>query len=135
MKALKAGLAYFLLVFAAGFALGTIRVLFLVPAVGETLAVLIETPVILTVSWYACAFVVAKLRVPPVTGDRIAMGMIAFALLMIAEAGVAWLLGGRSVSTYLAHYASPAGALGLAGQIVFGAFPVLQLGFSRKPRR
>lgn len=127
MNGIKAGLAYFAIVFAAGFALGTIRVLLIVPAVGETVAVLIETPVILTISWLACAFVVRRLSVPARLEDRVVMGVVAFALLMIAEVGVAWLLGRRSFAAYLAHYATLPGALGLAGQLVFAAFPWLQM--------
>jgi hypothetical protein len=135
MRALKAGLVYFALVFAAGFALGTIRVLLLVPAVGETVAVLTELPVMLTISWIGCGFVVARFRVPAVLSDRIVMGVFAFALLMIAEIGVAWLLGRRSVSAYLAHYATFSGAVGLAGQLAFAAFPLLQLRFPGGRRR
>lgn len=51
VRSALAGLAYFTLVFAAGFALGTARVLVLLPGVGETTAVLLELPLILTVSW------------------------------------------------------------------------------------
>lgn len=132
MTAVKAGLVYFVLVFAAGFALGTIRVLFLVPAVGETAAVLVETPIMLSISWIACRYIIRRFGVPPVPGDRLIMGAFAFALLMIAEIGVAWLLGRRSVSAYLAHYLTLAGALGLAGQLAFAAFPLLQQKLSRR---
>jgi len=132
MPALKAGTVYFMLVFAAGFVLGTIRVLAVVPAVGETIAVLIETPVMLTISWIACRFIIRRFGVPAVLADRVTMGGFAFALLMAAEIGVAWLLGRRSVSAYLAHYVTVAGALGLAGQIAFAAFPALQLRFPEK---
>jgi len=135
MRALKAGLVYFTLVFAAGFALGTVRVLFLVPAVGETVAVLTELPVMLTISWIACRFSVRRFAVGPAAGERLAMGGLAFALLMIAEIGVAWLLGRRSVSAYLAHYATFSGAVGLAGQLAFAAFPLLQLRFPGGRRR
>lgn len=129
---LTAGTLYFALAFAAGFVLGTIRVLAVVPAVGETLAVLIELPIMLTISWIACSFVIRRLNVPATVNDRIAMGVAAFVLLMIAEVGVAWLLGRRSVSDYLAHYTELAGALGLAGQIVFATFPLLRLKLADK---
>ena len=41
-RALTAGLAYFVLVFALAFAMGVLRVLVLVPRLGEVAAVLIE---------------------------------------------------------------------------------------------
>ena len=127
MHAFIAGLAYFAVVFTAGFALGTVRVLFLVPVVGETVAVLIETPVMLTISWVACGWIVRRFSVPSVLRDRVWMGAFAFILLMIAEIGVARLLGRTSLTAYLSHYVTLAGALGLAGQLAFASFPVLQL--------
>jgi hypothetical protein len=132
MPALKAGTVYFMLVFAVGFVLGTIRVLAVVPAVGETIAVLIETPVMATISWIACRFIIRRFDVPAVLADRVTMGASAFALLMVAEIGVAWLLGQRSLSGYFVHYATVAGVIGLAGQIAFAVFPALQLRFPEK---
>ena len=52
-SALKAGIFYFATVFAVGFALGTIRVLTIVPRVGEMVAIVIEVPFILAISWLA----------------------------------------------------------------------------------
>jgi hypothetical protein len=132
MPALNAGTVYFMLVFAAGFVLGTIRVLAVVPMAGETVAVLIETPIMLTISWIACRFIIRRFGVPAVLADRVTMGGFAFALLMVAEIGVAWLLGQRSLSGYFAHYATVAGVIGLAGQIAFAVFPALQLRFPEK---
>jgi hypothetical protein len=50
-----AGALYALLVFLIGFILGTIRVLLIAPRLGETIAVLLETPVILGASFGWCA--------------------------------------------------------------------------------
>ena len=46
----KAGVLYFALVFAAGFALGTMRTLWVMPRLGARTAELIEQPVMLGVS-------------------------------------------------------------------------------------
>ena len=123
---LKAGVAYFAAAFAAGFALGTIRVLLLVPRVGETAAVLLELPIILTVSWFACAWLVERFCVPADWRRRLVMGSVAFGLLMIAEVGVSVLLFARSLAEHLGVYQSWSGALGLAGQIAYAAMPVVQ---------
>jgi hypothetical protein len=44
---LKAGLIYFAIVFGAGFVLGTIRTLWVVPRLGTRMAELMETPIML----------------------------------------------------------------------------------------
>ena len=48
----KAGVAYAVSVFAIGALPGTARIGLLATRVGPTLAVLFETPIILTASWY-----------------------------------------------------------------------------------
>jgi len=49
----KVGAAYFCAVFSVAFMLGTIRVVVLVPRLGELVSVSLEAPVILAVSWLA----------------------------------------------------------------------------------
>jgi hypothetical protein len=49
--ATQAGVAYTAGVFVVAFALGTIRVMFVAPRVGNLLAVLLEAPIVLAVSW------------------------------------------------------------------------------------
>ena len=58
---------------------------------------------------------------------RSLMGLVAFAVLMAAEFSLAGLVFGRSLDEQLACYASVPGAIGLAAQIVFAAFPVVQV--------
>ena len=67
---IKGGAAYFALVFAAGFALGVVRVLVLAPRLGALSAVALELPLILTVSWIACGWVLKRFSVPPRAGPR-----------------------------------------------------------------
>jgi hypothetical protein len=126
--ALRAVVAYFAIVFAAGFALGTLRVLTLAPHLGETGAVLIELPVMLAVSWLACGAVLARWRVPPGWRHRLATGGVAFALLMAAELGVSVLAFSRSVAEHLATYRTWGAALGLAAQVAFAAMPLVRAG-------
>jgi hypothetical protein len=123
--AAAAGFAYFLIVFAAGFALGALRTLLLEPAVGRLAAVAIELPVMLTVSWLACGWCVKRFRVAAMWSDRWLMGGLAFALLIASEASLFVLLGGGSPAAFLHSQTEPGGALGLAGQCLFGLLPVL----------
>jgi hypothetical protein len=122
----KAGSAYFVLVFGIGFILGTIRVLGVAPRLGELVAILIELPIILTAAWIICERVSARFLVPDRWRPRLVMGGVAFVLLMLAELGLSVLLG-NSIGEYLDAYSSSPGALGLAGQMIFAIFPLVQL--------
>ncbi|MEX5727030.1 hypothetical protein Ga0609869_000383 [Rhodovulum iodosum] len=121
-RALKAGLAYFALIFAAGFALGTLRVLVLLPRMGEAVAVALELPVMLGLSWLAAGALIGRFAVPA-GAARLAMGGAAFGLLMAAEVGVSVFALGRDIAGHFGHWATLPGAAGLAGQVAFGLIP------------
>jgi len=124
--AATAGLAYFAVVFVAGVALGVTRVLFIVPTFGATVAVLIELPIILALSWIACRRLIVVLEVSATTHARLAMGGLSFALLMVAEFAIAAFVFGRSLADHLEHYQELHALLGFAAQTAFGLFPVIQ---------
>jgi hypothetical protein len=124
--ALKAGVLYFAIVFAAGFGLGALRVTVIAPLLGETGAVLLELPVMLTLSWIVCAWLVRRQGVPGAAAARVAMGVSAFALLMAAEAGVSVFAFGRSLVEHFEAYRAATAQIGLAAQVAFLAFPLLQ---------
>ncbi len=123
---IKAALIYFLAVFAAGFLLGTVRVLFLAPKLGELPSVLLEIPLMLTISWLVCRAVTARVPLGEGIGARLSMGASAFVMLMAAE----WALGvfafGRSPTEIAAAYGEAAGLIGLMGQVGFALIPLLQ---------
>lgn len=123
----KAGFAYFAFVFGIGFLLGTFRVVVAIPHFGERLAVLTELPIILTAAWMICRWLVSHLEVPRDWQSRLAMGSFAFGLLMAAELFLSVTLFGNSIGDHFDTYQSLPGALGLTGQVVFAAFPLLQL--------
>lgn len=126
-SAIKAGLLYFVIVFAAGFVLGTLRVIVLLPFIGEIAAVALELPVMLAISWLACSRLGAQFSVPAKIPHRLAMGAVAFGLLMLAEFGLSVFAFNQSVAEYFTHLLTTSGLLGLAGQIAFGLLPLLQL--------
>ncbi|MGB8811895.1 MAG: hypothetical protein WCC57_01785 [Paracoccaceae bacterium] len=120
-----AALVYFATVFSAAFAIGVLRTLVIAPAIGEMAAVLIEVPIVLALSWWVCAWVLRRIPVPTGLG-RIGMGVVAFALLMVAELLLSILIGHRTVAEHLAlFYAAPM-IVGLSGQIGFAVVPWLQ---------
>jgi len=125
--ATRAGVFYALVVFLIGFIFGTVRVLLVLPRVGETVAVSLETPVMLAASWLVCRWCVDWLDVPDAIPARSIMGIVAFVVLMAAEFGLSVAAFGRSTAEYLASYTSLPGAIGLAAQLVFGTFPIAQV--------
>ena len=60
MRTLFTGTAYVAAVFAAGFVLGVLRTLVLVPLWGELAAVLVELPLILTIAWLVCTRILRR---------------------------------------------------------------------------
>ena len=123
MRIVVAGGVYFFLVFACGFVLGAIRVTFVAPAVGALGATFIELPVMLAISWWVARRLVAICEVRNKAGDRLAMGGVAFALLMTAEMALGMALG-RPLAVQWHDLFQPPGLVGLAGQIVFGLMPL-----------
>jgi hypothetical protein len=124
-RAVLAGLAYFAIVFAAGFLLGAVRVFWIMPRTGELTAVALELPVMLAVSWVAARALIPWLRVTPKTADRLMMGGVGFALLLVAETALGLWGFGRSFQDQLAAWRSASGLLGIAGQVAFALFPML----------
>jgi hypothetical protein len=126
-SAIKVGILYFAIVFAAGFLLGTFRVFVLLPLIGELAAVALELPIILIISWLVCRRLISRFSVPATASQRLAMGALAFCLLMLVEVGLSVLVFDRSGAEYLAHLQTAPGLLGLAGQIAFALLPLAQL--------
>lgn len=137
-RAVSAGIAYFVIAFSAGFALGTFRVLVLVPQLSspraETVAVLIELPIILAISWVVCRRLIARMTVAEAATDRLVMGGIALALLLIAEVSLGALGFGRSLWEQISRYRMLPDLLGLMGQLAFAAIPCIQLQMSNRKR-
>lgn len=120
-----AGAAYFALAFAAGFALGTIRVLAVVPRIGERAAELVEAPLMLAVVVAAARFVVRRFVPGAPTAARIAVGLLGVVLLLAVEFTVVLALRGLSPAEYFAGRDPVAGAVYVALLALFAAMPAL----------
>ena len=121
MSITKAAAAYWALIFALGFVLGTVRTLWGAAALGEGNFILIEIPAMLSASWFAARQLVARYEVPRGL-PALAMGGIAFAFLMLAEAALTAILGGNPMD-WLASLTAPPELYGFLGQIAFGLMP------------
>jgi hypothetical protein len=123
----KAGAIYFTVVFCVAFLLGVFRIFVLVPRFGTLIAVLCELPVMLSISWVVCRWIVDSLSIPAKVMNRTIMGGVAFVLLMIAELSLSLLLFNRTISGHFALYKETPELLGLIAQVLFSALPILQL--------
>lgn len=125
LRSALGGLAYFVLVFLVGTGLGIVRTSLMEPRLGAVPATLIELPIMLGASWLICSWVLARLAVPADAASRLLMGGLAFAILMVAELALTLFVAGGSIAGHFSAYRDPAHLLGLAGQLIFAAFPLL----------
>lgn len=123
VQVLKAGAIYFALVFGAGFVLGPVRILWIVPRLGARMAELMETPIMLVVIVASARWIVRRLAVPSTTFSRLGMGGVALNLLLVAEFTVVLWLRGMSVREYFASRDPLSGTVYYATLAVFAAMP------------
>jgi len=131
-RALIAGSVYFGVLFALGFALGTIRVIVVAPRVGELAATMAEVPAMLLASWLACRRIVRRWSMPYRLSSRAVMCAWFLGLLLAAELLLGLTLFGRTAAEQWAALTSPAGLLGLASQIAAALLP-LTFGYTKRP--
>ena len=113
---------YFALVFAVGSALGTIRVLWLVPLVGERSAELLEMPLMLIAIFYSAHFVTR--RFPALRqSDLVMSGALALIILIGIEFSIVLGIRELSISQYLQDRDPIAGAVYFVMLIVFATMP------------
>lgn len=126
VRDVAAGIAYFILIVVLGTILGTVWILLVEPAEGALPSVLLELPIMLGLSWFACGYMVRWWAVAPSDADRLLMGGSAFICLMAAELGLALYPVGGTVAGHFKAYAEPAQLAGLLGQVAFGLFPLVR---------
>ncbi len=125
MQAVKAGVLYFAIVFAVGFALGIIRTMWVVPRVGARKAELMEMPIMLTVTIVAARWTVLRLSVSPMSSARLEMGCTALVLMLVAEFGFVLWVRGISIKDYLATRDPVSGTVYYLTLVVFAFIPLL----------
>lgn len=124
-RTLAAAATYFAIVFSLAFMLGVVRTLFVAPRTGDVVAVLIELPIVLLASWFAARLSARQFSIPAHALDRLAMGLVAFSLLIAVETALGVLLFSRPLAQQLTAYGTAAGTIGLLGQLAFGLMPLL----------
>jgi len=124
VRVLKAGLAYFLAVFAAGFALGVVRALWLAPSIGERAAQLAEMPLMIAAIVAAAVWIVRRRGLAPVLGERLGVGMVALVCVLGAEFALVLPLRGVAPAQYLAGLDPVPAAAYYASLVVLAVAPL-----------
>jgi hypothetical protein len=120
---IKAGLAYFALVFGTGFVLGALRVSILVPRLGERISELSEMPLMFAVIVTAARFAMRRFAVPFSIAARLGTGLLALGLLLAAELLLAVVLQDRSLADYVTSRDPVSGSVYLAMLVLFALMP------------
>lgn len=134
MQIIKAGLAYCLLTYLVGFALGPLRVFLVEPHLGPFLSTLLEAPLMLVAMTLVCLWCLSHFRLGEAITPRILMGALAFVVLMCFEFLGALILRGQGPSDHAAAYLTPQGLLSLTLFVFFAVLPVLLAKFRRRIR-
>ena len=125
MRVLKAGVIYFLLLFALGWILGPIRELWAVPRFGRMTALLVEAIIMLIATIVAAGWVTLRFDVPRTLGSTIPVGLVALVILAPAEiAGALWVRG-QSLQDYAASFVTGPGLISLVLFVLFAVMPTL----------
>lgn len=125
MRVLRASMLYFALVFGAGFVLGTLRVVLVVPILGVRTAELLEMPLMGMVILFAARFVHRRAAKTLAPGEFIPVGVIALLLMIGAELLLAYLLQHQTIPQYVASRDPVSGSVYVAMLLVFAALPAM----------
>lgn len=129
---LRAALIYFALVFVVGFLLGPLRVLWLEPWLGKTIAVLLEAPALILAMWFGAPAAARWARLSGGWLRYVAVGVLSLALQQAADLAVGFGLRGMTLADQLAYFTTPAGAVYAFTLVVFALMPVIRM--PRAPR-
>ncbi len=125
MRIVAAAAFYFLIVFGVGFVLGPVRVFWLEPRLGQTIAVLCEAPFLLCAIELAARWLPKTLGLRPNIASLAGMGVGALLLQQLADFAVGVILRGITPAQQFARRLTPAGLIYVALLIAFVAMPVL----------
>ena len=125
MRTIKASLIYFLMVFGAGFILGTIRVLCTAPAFGERIAELLESPIMLVMILVSARYVVDHQAASLDRVKRVPIGVLALLLMLLAEVTTAVELRHLTFEQYVRGVDPVSRTVYLSLLLLFGLMPAL----------
>lgn len=124
---IRAGLMYFAMVLSTGFVLGMFRVPILVPRIGERWAELAEMPIMAAVIFFAAGYILRRFPDIRHPGQSLLAGVLALALTVAAELGLATMLQDQSVAQFIASRDKVSGSVYVVLLLVFAVMPRLRL--------
>ena len=125
MQILQAAVFYFLLVFGAGFVLGTVRVLLVVPLLGERTAELLEMPLMLGVIIAAARWLVLHRLDDGRLLSALSVGCIAMGFVLLADLAVGMWLRGLSATEVFLNRDPVSGTAYYAALLLFAVMPTI----------
>jgi hypothetical protein len=132
MHSLRAGVIYFLLVFAVGWVLGPIREIWLIPRAGRMTATVVEAVIMSMAMIVSVRWVIRRYNVPPRLGPSILVGLAAFGILLPVEiAGALWVRR-LAFDEYMESFVTGPGVISLAMFLLFAAMPALVARLERR---
>lgn len=126
-KTVIAALVYFGLVLGTGFALGMIRVPFIVPKIGERWAELAEMPIMAAVIYISSGYILNRFPEIQTSTRSLIAGFLALALSVCAELGLAVALQSQTLVDYIASRDKVSGSVYLVLLVFFALMPRLRL--------
>lgn len=124
-RILRAAAIYFVIVFAVGLLLGPVRVLWIEPWLGQTLAVLCEAPFLIAAMIVGARLAPRWAGVQGGWGARLTMGLVALVFQQMADLAVGFGLRGLALGEQLAYFATPPGYIYAATLVVFACAPLV----------
>lgn len=121
----RTAVIYFALVFAAGLVLGPIRVLWLEPVIGQTLAVACEAPLLLLAIGFAARLAPRWTALRGGWASHLGVGLIALLLQQVADLAVGFGLRGMTLQTQLDNFTTPPGWIYGFMLLVFALAPFI----------
>ena len=125
IRVLMLAALYFAVVFGVGLVMGPVRVLWLEPWLGKTVALLCELPILVVAMVVAARWVTTKMGPGAGLFPLAATGGLALILQQIADVAVGIVLRGITLPEQLAYFRTPAGLIYGVALLLFAAMPVL----------
>lgn len=111
MKILTAVVLYFAIVFGTGFLVGPVRVLFVEPQVGNTVAVVLEAPVLLAAMIVGATLAIRGSAVERSVAALLSVGGFALFVQQVADVAVGVLLRGMTLGDHVAQFGTVPGMI------------------------